>query len=411
MPRNPAVLAETLWPSAAVVKNPASLAGTGQSDSSQYRLCFFWGGRKWLRQKFHQTPRLKSPILPLKFLYAAVTPLPNLPRQATLLIMKSSRRKHYIPQFDIHRALRHRPLERLFFHHEIFGPWVKRFGRLSITAMLWPRLVAPYRWSLVHSDMPISGLPQTFHGYKILHLTDFHAGATRQSYLRRVLATAMQAKPDLILISGDLIDYVPAGLPALRELLPLLCAPDGIFACFGNHDYHEYSWRHVGKRSGHRAIHKRLRLLLAKANVPVLCNQSAAISRGTARLWIVGIDELWTGNADPAAAFAGVAAGEPCICLEHNPDGCVQLQNYPWHWMLCGHSHGGQVVFPMVGPLFVPMEHREWIDGIYHFSHPVAGHQRMYVSRGIGSTIPLRMRCPPESRLFTLRPESPIQPT
>ncbi len=328
--------------------------------------------------------------------------LPNPGHHAKLTSMMRRRRKHYTPQFDTRHALRNRPFERFIFSHDIIGPWIKSLGRIALTTMLWPRLVSPYRWSLEKRAMPFARLPRELDGYKILHLTDLHAGATRQSYLMRVLNTAMRTKPDLVLITGDLMDYLPAGLTALAQLLPLLAAPDGVQACFGNHDYHEYSWRHVGKRSSHRAIHKRLRTLLHDKGVNLLCNRNVEIRRGNNRIWIVGMDELWTGNADPAAAFSGVMAGEPCICLQHNPDGLAILRDYPWHWMLSGHTHGGQIVLPGIGPLFVPVEHREWIRGTYQFPHPVVGRQTLYVSRGIGSTIPIRLRCPPEVCLFTV---------
>ncbi len=328
--------------------------------------------------------------------------MPNNRFYPTLLGMPHHRKKRYTPQFDIRHALRNRPLERFIFSHDIIGPLIKRIGRWGLTAMVWPRFVAPYRWRLEHAPMPFPNLPPEFCGYKILHLTDLHAGSTRQSYLLRVLKSAVATRPDLVVISGDLLDYMPAGLAALRELLPEITAPDGVLACFGNHDYHEYSWRHVGKRSSHRAIHKRLRQLLSTLGIRYLCNQKIDIRRGNATLQLVGIDELWTGNADPAAAFADVRTGQPCICLQHNPDGAAILKGYPWHWMLCGHTHGGQVIIPVLGPLFVPVENRQWLRGFYHFQHPAVGTQTMFISRGSGSSIPVRLRCPPEVRLFTL---------
>jgi len=304
-----------------------------------------------------------------------------------------------------------RRLERLLLNNRPLNIFMSSAAKWTLAALLWPRFVAPYRWRLTRHAMPLAVDP-VFDGYRILQLTDLHAGKAKLSYLQRVIEQALAEKPNLVVITGDLIDYHPDSLEPLRAVLRQLSAalpqvPDGILAIFGNHDYHEYSWRHVGARSAHRSVHKRLLHAVQHSGIRLLRNEQVRITRGAAALTIVGLDEMWTGRADAAATFAGIASNEPVICLQHNPDGIEFLRDYPWQFMLCGHSHGGQANFPFLGSIYVPMENRQYLQGLFHFpllpGQPSAlKHRTMFVSRGIGHSTPIRMRCPPESTLFTV---------
>ncbi len=313
--------------------------------------------------------------------------------------------KRAVSQFDLSRDFNKRHLERIIFHHPNIGAVVKCVGRCGLTLLIWPRFIAPFRWRLRHLEARLPNLPPEFNGFKILHLTDLHAGMTRTAYLQASLRQAVAHKPDIIVITGDLIDYRPQALPALDAVLPLLKAPGGVWAVFGNHDYHEYSWRHVGERSSHRLIHRRLRQKLAAHGIHLLCNRSAAVCRNGAAIYLVGMDELWTGRSDPKQAFADINSSSPVICLQHNPDAIGQLAEYRWDWMLCGHTHGGQVDLPLIGPLFVPVVDRSYLRGIFELAPVDAGTaERRYalVSTGIGYGLPVRWFVQPESIMITL---------
>lgn len=314
--------------------------------------------------------------------------------------------KRPVSQFDLSRDFKKRHLERIIFRHPNIGAAIKYAGRCGLSLLIWPRFIAPFRWRLRQLEVCLPHLPEAFNGFSILHLTDLHAGMTRTAYLQAALRRALAQKPDMVVITGDLIDYRPQALPALDALLPLLNAPHGVWVVFGNHDYHEYSWRHVGDRSLHRVIHRRLRKKLATHGVNLLCNASATVRRNGARLYLVGLDELWTGRSDPKLAFAGIDPSSPVICLQHNPDAIVQLAEYRWDWMLCGHTHGGQVDFPLLGPLFVPVVNREYLRGIFEFPSVHAGDEGKrfaLVSTGIGYSLPVRWFVQPESIMLTLR--------
>jgi predicted MPP superfamily phosphohydrolase len=317
--------------------------------------------------------------------------------------------KRTVSQFDLARDFKRRHLERIIFRHPNLGKAIKCAGRCGLSLLIWPRFIAPFRWHLRHLEARLPNLPPEFIGFKILHLTDLHAGMTRTDYLVRSLKKALEHKPDLIAITGDFIDYRPEALPALDAILPLLKAPHGVWAVFGNHDYHEYSWRHVGERSSHRVIHRRLRKKLSAAGVGVLCNQSTAVRRKNAVLHLVGLDELWTGRSNPKQAFAGIDPSSTVICLQHNPDAIEALSAYHWDWMLCGHTHGGQVHLPLLGPLFVPVVHRQYLRGIFDLPPAAAtGHRRFaLVSTGIGYGLPVRWFVQPESIMITLQRGDP----
>jgi predicted MPP superfamily phosphohydrolase len=297
--------------------------------------------------------------------------------------------------------------ERLLLAHPFLNRFAACCGQVVLTALIWPRFVAPYRWELTRREMPLRGVDAAFNGYRILQLSDFHVGQTRQSYLERVVDRCLEEKPDLVVITGDLIDYEPKALRPVGGLLKRIAAgagADGVCVIFGNHDYHEYSWRHVGARAARRAIHKRLVGIIEDAGITLLRNEQKRIRRGAGELIIVGMDEMWTGRADAAAAFRGIEAGAAVVCLQHNPDGVEFLAGYPWQWMLCGHSHGGQAKVPVLGTLYVPMVHKQYLEGAFEFP-PAAGQgtgfkRTMYVSRGLGYTTPIRMHCRPEATVF-----------
>ena len=315
-----------------------------------------------------------------------------------------ARKKRNTPQFDVEKSLRDRRLEQVIFRHGTSAAVIKSIGFYGLSALIWPRFIAPKRWKLTRFDVAMPYLSAAFDGYKIAQLTDLHTGSTDQNYLRRVIDAVVADQPNIIVITGDLIEYRAGSLEKLEALLPMLHAADGVLAIFGNHDYHEYSWRHVGPRSAHRAIHKRLRKLLDKHHITLLRNTQHTIERGTSKLYIVGMDELWTGNADGRAAFSAVPQHAACVCLQHNPDGFEIFRDYPWQLMLCGHTHGGQVRLPLVGSLFVPMKHRQYIRGWYKLLPDSHGAEKqMYVSSGLGQSVPIRLRVAPEASIFTLR--------
>ena len=91
-------------------------------------------------------------------------------------------------------------------------------------------------------------------------------------------------------------------------------------------------------------------------------------------------------------AFRGVSAnGDRILLLSHNPDSKDVLQNHPWDLMLCGHTHGGQVVFPFAGPCYAPVADLRFVAGLHDWNG-----RQIYTPRGVGNLGSVRFRCRPE---------------
>jgi predicted MPP superfamily phosphohydrolase len=176
--------------------------------------------------------------------------------------------------------------------------------------------------------------------------------------------------------------------------LSALDPPLGTYAVLGNHDH----WDGAPE----------VREALLARSIPVLENEHRIVTRNGARLCIAGIEELWEGAPDVAAALAGVDAGVPRIVISHNPDLVDALGDEPRvDLVLAGHTHGGQIVLPWLGPLLVPAR-REHASGLVRTPHAW-----LYVTRGLGViTPPARLGCRPEIAILELvRAPSPAPRT
>jgi predicted MPP superfamily phosphohydrolase len=309
-------------------------------------------------------------------------------------------------------AIDHRPLagprpalprrRRLF--HPVTG-WFRRFERSVehlLSRHLYPRLPGLPRFysallerhlTLVEGSATLSALPHAFDGTRALLVTDIHVGPFLDpAALGRVFARLQAVRPDIILLGGDFTtararELLPC-LPAFRTLT----APLGVFAVLGNHDHYTRE-------------PARVRDLLSGCGITVLDNRALDIERAhsaggaPARLRLAGIDDLHSGHPDLDAALAGAPEDRPTILLSHNPDIVFAAARRGVALVLSGHTHGGQIRIPGL-PVLVRMSRYRLDDGHY----VVEGGTQVIVSRGLGVTgLPLRLACPPEAVLITLR--------
>jgi len=249
-------------------------------------------------------------------------------------------------------------------------------------------------------DVPVPDLPSVFDGLRIAHLTDMHVGgrAYWNRASRRAIEVANECKPDLVVLTGDLVHRDPYAHDA-AELLQPLNAPLGVWTVLGNHDYN-WTWTSRVRRSSVRTCSdEQWANLLRGAGVTMLANESVAIERDGRRLWLAGCGDPYCLRDDLPRTLRSVHDGEPCVLLCHSPD----IVDHPLApraaLVLCGHTHGGQVRLPLVGPIYAPCHRpRERSRGLVR----VAG-TLMYANRGIGASNILRFHCPPEVALITLR--------
>jgi hypothetical protein len=110
-----------------------------------------------------------------------------------------------------------------------------------------------------------------------------------------------------------------------------------------------------------------------------------------------GVPDLWSEHLHGDLAFVDVPADDPAIVLAHNPDTKDRLAKQPWDLMLSGHTHGGQVVLPMLGARFVPIRDKRFVAGLKQWNG-----RQVYVTRGVGSIHGVRVNCRPEVTVLDL---------
>jgi uncharacterized protein len=251
-----------------------------------------------------------------------------------------------------------------------------------------------HEYVITRHKLPIADLPDAFLGYRIVQMSDIHLEEyTEPSFLLRMVDEVNRLAPDLVLITGDFVSRGPLGdKTAYRaagtgaEILSQLTASQR-FAVLGNHDVAVGANHVIAPLEAH--------------GTPVLVDSFVAIQRGGDRLWIAGTDDAGTRNPDLSLAVPPYP-GAPVILMCHEPDfvdTVIQHPRFPLiSTMLSGHTHGGQVRLPVLGPLILPPMGKKYVEGFFPF-----GHMNLYVNRGIGTVgLPFRLNCPAELTHFTL---------
>lgn len=239
---------------------------------------------------------------------------------------------------------------------------------------------------LERKTVKLPKLPNAFDGFRIVLLTDLHLHPfTSANLIRRTVEISNSLKPDLVLLGGD---YVCGFAEAAFELGPILESLDakhGLFAVLGNQDHFR----------GARIVLEGLR----RASIPVLMNEGVGLTIGEASVFLAGLDSVSAGKANPRAAFSARKNEPVALALVHEPDYIDRLRKLvPVDLQLSGHTHGGQVRVPGLGPIILPMGGRAYVEGLYR-----VGASQVYTSRGIGMVgLPFRFNCPPEVTEITL---------
>jgi len=242
-------------------------------------------------------------------------------------------------------------------------------------------------------------LPVGFDGTTVAVLSDLHAGVRRggAAGIRKVVEDVNALRPDVVVLLGDMVHV---GRRAARHLphLSELRARDGIWACLGNHE-HGFVWfsRYLGPSRGPSVAE--WRRTYADLGVELLVNEARPLEKNGSRVWLVGVDDAYSGHDDLPAALEGTENGEFRLVITHHPDLIDDPSSSEVGLVLAGHTHGGQVHMPILGPVHVSCRKpRERARGLVH-----ANGTTMYVTRGAGEALPIRFRCPREIPLITLR--------
>jgi uncharacterized protein len=277
--------------------------------------------------------------------------------------------------------------------------WPKRL-RVAFAAIVlflagvafWGFLIEPGRLVIHQQTIQLDNWPKQLDGLRVAVLADIHVDKwfITDKKLRTIVQRTNQLQPDLIVILGD---YMSGNGWVKRQVDPEvfgvvlkdLRAPLGVYSVLGNHD-----WWYGGMR---------VRRGLEQNGIKVLENESAHVdARGTS-LWLVGLADLWTRPQRIDDVVAHVPEGQPLMALTHNPD---IFPNVPQRvqLVLAGHTHGGQVRFPLIGAVIESSDYGDrWVRG-----HVIEDNHHLFVTTGIGtSIIPVRFGLPPEIVLLTLK--------
>lgn len=243
----------------------------------------------------------------------------------------------------------------------------------------------PAQFEITSLPVAVDGLATAFNGYRLVHISDIHMGQWMTAERLQGLVQLINAqKPDTIAITGDFVSYVLDVLPDLADGLRGLQARDVVTAVMGNHDHC------LGVR--------RVRQALVDGGVVELQNNVYTVRRGAATLHFAGVDDIMMGQHDLKALLARLPPDGPAILLAHEPDFAdISAATGRFTLQLSGHSHGGQIVLPRLGPLRGPL-FMKYPSGRYQ-----VGDMVQYTNRGVGTNlIHLRLNCKPEITVITL---------
>jgi predicted MPP superfamily phosphohydrolase len=269
---------------------------------------------------------------------------------------------------------------------------------------------AGMRLDLTPYDVSSPHWPDEF-PLKIAVIADIHACEPWMPAERigAIVDLANAQKPDLTVLLGDFVGkqhfvtrYVPPG--AWAEQLARLEAPLGVYAILGNHD-----WWSAAMPTDPPDDAQSVRATLRSVRIPILENRAIRLSLRNRPFWLVGLgDQLahrlgphhTRGDDDLGAALREIRDDAPTILLAHEPFVFPRVPDRV-ALTLCGHTHGGQVNFPIIGAPFTPRARgvKPYVYGVY-----AEGARRLVVSGGLGTShLPVRIMRPPEVVSVTLR--------
>lgn len=272
--------------------------------------------------------------------------------------------------------------------------WARWIGRN------WARVSYGYRveptWlELNRLDVPVTGLPKAFAGFRIVQLSDFHCSRqVTPAYLGEAVELALAQEADLIVLTGDFVHKGYRYVDHVARALGRLTAPFGVYAVLGNHDF---SVRNALGFRRYRHLNRAVAAALAGQGVQVLRNQTIPLVRGEDRLFLTGIEDLWSRVCDPERALSGLSPVIPRIVLAHNPRTVEFLNGHRCDLMLSGHTHGGQVHLPGVGRPTLGKKVRRFAAGLYRVHDTY-----LYVNKGVGFGFRFRYGVRPEVAVATL---------
>jgi predicted MPP superfamily phosphohydrolase len=261
------------------------------------------------------------------------------------------------------------------------------------------------RPQVVSVEVGLPRLDESWDGFRIAQLSDIHYDDYFSVVpLRKAVDMINGLKPDLVAVTGDFVtsrrmgsrrvdvEHVAKAIEPCARLLAQISARFGMVAVLGNHDM-ECDTAHIVE-------------VLHSHGISVLRNRSEPLERDGKRLWLSGVDDVLRGKPRLDLALKEIPSGEPVVLLAHEPDWADYVVNHPVDLQLSGHSHGGQIRIPFIGAPYLPPMGRKYPRGLRHLGRLI-----LYTNVGIGTLeVPIRLNCPPEVTLITLRKAPALAP-
>lgn len=299
----------------------------------------------------------------------------------------------------------------LFFHFHVayrpFGFTALGMAGLWLCLFAYGNLFGRYFHETKKVEIPCKGLPESFKGYRIVHISDLHINGYegKDNLLLSIIKEINALKPDLICFTGDLVSIDEAELTHFLPLLRQLKAKDGVISIMGNHDYMPYK-RNVSNKERAMNVAELQRMEREDLGWKLLLNENTFIHRGNDSIAIVGSENQSLG------IHSIIRRGNLTKALEGTDNSFrIILTHDPTHWRgeilgkarskddgtltLSGHTHSGQ--FRVLGFSVARFIYKEY-DGLY-----TEGNQHLYINIGLGGTMPMRIGATPEITLITLR--------
>ncbi len=268
----------------------------------------------------------------------------------------------------------------------------RKFLKLGVPAGIgtltaaYPFCIERYIFQVNTYRIPVFNLPSRFNGFTVVQLTDLHYGFLMPlRIVEKIIYKINNLQKDMIVCTGDYV-LERNGTTQIDTIWPQLMklnANDGVYSVLGNHDHWGNTDRSLYwlEKSGQSIRHRA---------VPII--------KGEERIWIGGAGDYMEDDLGIDDAFQHVPDNECKILLSHNPDSADTDYNTQIDLMISGHTHGGQVNIPFIGPPILPVKNKLYSSGFIRTEGA-----NLYISRGLGwAIIPVRFNCLPEISVLRL---------
>jgi len=272
---------------------------------------------------------------------------------------------------------------------------------IGVVLLIYAFGIEPNLISVTHTKIKISSDADNLTGNltcKLLVISDIHAASEdHEKFLTKVVKEINKIdekeKIDAVIIAGDSIDYYTDEIKFLTPLKDI--KNKNKYAILGNHDY------------GHNWCNKEtadeVEKYMESIGIDVMRNEHRIICNGTIR--IDGIDDIWSPQYDIDKTFSGNKTTEkiPEILIAHNPDAVYLLGKYKPGLIISGHTHGGQVNIPFIGPVFMPSKVGKICpSGLCIINNYNINNYKIYITRGVGGNPRIRFLSSPEISIIEL---------